>query len=96
VLLKLLRRRPFFSRVEGVQLRCVAVAPRHLELIEIERGDCRYPYGGDKDGEEIAFCGHPRQPGSSYCAPHAGLTRSSGVASARVAGPVVLRLVSAG
>ncbi|RZN08494.1 hypothetical protein CWO91_22245 [Bradyrhizobium genosp. SA-3] len=79
-----------------VKLRCVGVQPRLIPLLELARGDCRYPYGGDKDGEEITFCGHPRQPGSSYCAPHAGLTRPSGVASARVVGPVMLRLVSAG
>ncbi|RXG97815.1 GcrA family cell cycle regulator [Bradyrhizobium zhanjiangense] len=79
-----------------VKLRCVDVQPRLIPLLELARGDCRYPYGGDKDGEEITFCGHPRQPGSSYCAPHAGLTRLSGAASAGVVGPVVLRLVSAG
>ncbi|WP_439398112.1 GcrA family cell cycle regulator [Bradyrhizobium sp. PMVTL-01] len=76
------------------KLRCVGVQPRLIELVELEAADCRYPYGGDKDGEEITFCGHPRQPGSSYCAPHARLTRRSGAASARIATPVVLRLVS--
>ena len=78
-----------------VKLRCVGVQPRLIQLVKLESADCRYPYGGDKDGEEIAFCGHPRQPGSSYCAPHARLTRRSGTGAARVAGPVVLRLVSA-
>lgn len=79
-----------------VKLRCVGVRPRLIPLLELARSDCRYPYGGDKDGEAIAFCGHPRQQGSSYCAPHARLTRPSGLASARNVGPVVLRLVSAG
>ena len=78
-----------------VKLRCVGVRPRLIPLVELERDDCRYPYGGDKEGEEIAFCGHPRQPGSSYCAPHARVTRSPGTASDRAAGAVVLRLVSA-
>lgn len=78
-----------------VTLRCVGVQPRLIELVALEKADCRYPYGGDKDGEAITFCGHPRQPGSSYCAPHARLTRRSGTTSARVAAPVVLRLVSA-
>jgi GcrA cell cycle regulator len=63
-----------------VKLRCVGVQPRLISFAELASGDCRYPYGGDKDGEEIAFCGHPRQPGSSYCTPHARLTRRSGVA----------------
>jgi GcrA cell cycle regulator len=78
-----------------VKLRCVGVQPRLIQLVELEPADCRYPFGGDKDGEAIAFCGHPRQPGSSYCAPHARLTRRSGAGSARVAGPAALRLVSA-
>lgn len=78
-----------------VKLRCVGVQPRLLPLVELACDDCRYPYGGDKDGEKITFCGHPRQPGSSYCGPHVRLTRRSGAASARIPGPVVLRLVSA-
>jgi GcrA cell cycle regulator len=78
-----------------VKLRCVGVRPRLIPLVELDRGDCRYPYGGDKEGEEITFCGHPRQPGSSYCAPHAGVTRAPEAASGRTAGPVALRLVSA-
>ena len=78
---------------QRAKLRCVGVQPRLIPLVELEPADCHNPYGGDKDGEEIAFCGHPRQPGSSYCAPHARLTRRSGTPSARVAGRVVLRLV---
>ena len=61
---------------EPLQLRCAEVEPRHLSLIELERGDCRYPYGGDEEGEVITFCGHPRCPGSSYCAPHFELSRN--------------------
>ncbi|MCP3367864.1 GcrA family cell cycle regulator [Bradyrhizobium cajani] len=78
-----------------VKLRCVGIKPRLIPLVELAPGDCRYPYGGDKDGEEIGFCGHPRQPGSSYCTPHARLTRRSGTVPDRAAGPVVLRLVTA-
>ena len=81
--------------VNPVKLRCVGVRPRLITLLELERGDCRYPYGGDREGEEIRFCGHPRQPGSSYCAPHAHLTRGPGAVSSRIAGAAVLRLVSA-
>ena len=59
---------PVFKEAVPVKLRCVGIEPRHLSLIELERGDCRYPYGGDEEGEAITFCGHPRRPGSSYCA----------------------------
>jgi len=82
------------DRAEPVKLRCVGVSPRLLSLVDLEDGGCRYPYGGDKDGEAIAFCGHPRLAGSSYCAPHFHLTRD-GNAPERTAGPVALRLVEA-
>jgi GcrA cell cycle regulator len=82
------------KRAKRVKLRCVGITPRLVSLHELAPGDCRYPYGGDKDGEEITFCGHSRQPGASYCTPHLRLTRLGGV-TARPAGPVLLKLVSA-
>jgi GcrA cell cycle regulator len=80
---------------KSVKLRCVGVTPRLLPLVDLGPGDCRYPYGGDKEGEAITFCGHPRLPGSSYCGPHFHLTRGDGTPSERAAAPVVLRLVAA-
>jgi len=85
--------KPVFACAEPVKLRCVGIKPRLLSLVDLEAGDCRYPYGGDKDGEAIAFCGHPRREGSSYCTPHFHLTRVVGAVSERSAGSVVLRLV---
>jgi hypothetical protein len=67
---------PALKIQEPPKLRCAEVEPRHLSLIELERGDCRYPYGGDEDGEAITFCGHPRRAGSCYCAPHFHLSRN--------------------
>jgi GcrA cell cycle regulator len=84
---------PIFKRTETAKLRCVEINPRHLSLMELERGDCRYPYGGDAEGEAITFCGHPRREGSSYCVPHFQLTRGPGTASERAAGLVALRIV---
>jgi GcrA cell cycle regulator len=63
-----------FERAAALQLRCVAITPKHLALIDLEEGDCRYPYGGDADNEPITFCGHPRREGSSYCTSHFHLT----------------------
>jgi GcrA cell cycle regulator len=83
------------ERAEPAKLRCVGIRPRLVSLIELDDGDCHYPYGGDKDGEAIAFCGHPRFRGSPYCAPHFHLTRGPAVEADRPAGPVVLRLVRA-
>jgi GcrA cell cycle regulator len=68
---------------EPPQLRCADVEPRYLSLIELECGDCHYPYGGDEEGEAITFCGHPRQPGSSYCTPHFQLSRNPVTSSER-------------
>jgi GcrA cell cycle regulator len=63
--------------------------------MELERGDCRYPYGGDAEGEAITFCGHPKRRGSSYCVAHFHLTRGPGAQLERAAGTVSLRLVEA-
>ena len=80
---------------EPLKLRCVGISPRLLPLTELDDGECRYPYGGDREGEAILFCGHPCLAGSRYCAPHFRLTRDEGTTSERAAGPVVLRLVEA-
>ena len=83
------------KRARALKLRCVGIVPRHLSLLDLEPGDCRYPYGGDREGEAITFCGHPRRDGSSYCVSHFHLTSEPGAASERVAGKVPLRLVEA-
>jgi GcrA cell cycle regulator len=81
--------------VQPVKLRCVEIEPRHLSLIDLASGDCRYPYGGDEDGEAITFCGHPQRTGASYCTPHFHLTRGPGTISERAAGNVSSGLVAA-
>jgi GcrA cell cycle regulator len=86
---------PVSERAAALKLRCIGIAPRHLSLLDLAPGDCRYPYGGDEEGETITFCGHPRRPGSSYCVSHFHLTRGPGTASERAAVPVSLRLVEA-
>ncbi len=86
---------PAAERPHRVRLRCVQIMPRHLSVVELEAGDCRYPYGGDTDGEGITFCGHPQREGSSYCLGHFNLTRGAGTPSERAAIPVALGLVAA-
>jgi GcrA cell cycle regulator len=85
---------PVFERTETAPLRCVEILPRHLSLVELEPGDCRYPYGGDADGEAITFCGHRRRVGSSYCAPHLNLTREPAAISERAVSTAMLRLLN--
>ncbi len=87
-------RRAVQKRAAALKLRCVGIVPRHLSLLELEPGDCRYPYGGEAEGEAITFCGHPRREGSSYCVAHFHLT-SIPTAPERRAGKVPLRLVEA-
>jgi GcrA cell cycle regulator len=86
---------PAAERPHRIKLRCVQIMPRHLAVTELEAGDCRYPYGGDADGEAITFCGHLQREGSSYCLGHFNLTRGPGTPSERAAIPVALRLVAA-
>jgi hypothetical protein len=71
------------------------IDPRYLSLVDLEPGDCRFPYGGDKEGEAITFCGRPRRQGTSYCAAHFYLTRGPDAAPERAGGTVSLRLVEA-
>jgi GcrA cell cycle regulator len=74
---KLRWRVPILEPVEPVKLRCADIDPRHLSLTDLQTSDCRYPYGGDEEGEPITFCGHPRHENSSYCAAHFKLTRNT-------------------
>lgn len=86
---------PKLGKAEPTKLRCVAIEPRRLSLIELERGDCRYPYGGDEEGEAITFCGHPRRAGSSYCTPHFHLSQDPIVPPERTVSAAALRVVEA-
>jgi GcrA cell cycle regulator len=85
---------PVFEATE-FQLRTADVVPRHLSLIDLEHGDCRYPYGGGTEGEAITFCGHRQRPGSSYCAAHFDLSVGPGTASERSAHRDLLKAVEA-
>jgi GcrA cell cycle regulator len=86
---------PVVERARPLKLRCVEIGPRHLSLFDLEAGDCRYPLGGDDDGETITFCGHPRRPSSSYCVAHFHLTREPDATSEPIAGTASLKLVDA-
>jgi GcrA cell cycle regulator len=86
---------PVFKATETARLRCADVVPRHLALMDLKRGDCRYPYGGDADGEAITFCGHRRRRGSSYCAAHFKLSIGPGTASERAADRILLKAETA-
>ena len=83
------------ERAAVLQLRCVAITPRHLALVDLEADDCRYPYGGDAEGEPITFCGHPRREGSSYCHQHCHLTSAPELVEKRQPAKTLLRLVEA-
>jgi GcrA cell cycle regulator len=86
---------PVLERANAPKLRCIEIVPRHLSLVDLETGDCRYPYGGEADGEPITFCAHPRREGSSYCTPHFHLTLGPGAKLERLSPPVSLRVVEA-
>lgn len=50
--------------------RCVEITPLNLDLVELEKGQCRFPYGDSV----FTFCGHPALDGRSYCGPHTAVT----------------------
>jgi GcrA cell cycle regulator len=50
-------------------LRCVEIEPLNLTFMELERGQCKFPYG---DGP-IVHCGHPALTGRPYCGPHTAI-----------------------
>lgn len=81
---------PFKGRMR-IKLRSVAIEPRHLSLSDLECGDCRYPYGGEEEGEVITFCGHPKMAGSPYCTPHFHLSRDPIAPTERAASIATLR-----
>jgi hypothetical protein len=42
--------------------------PLHLSLLDLEEGQCRFPFG---DGPNYTFCGCPvHEEGKPYCAEH--------------------------
>jgi GcrA cell cycle regulator len=86
---------PVFEPDESPKLRCADVDPRHLSLLELESGDCRYPYGGDEEGEAITFCGHARREDSSYCTAHFHLTRGPAAVPEQAASTVACQVVEA-
>jgi GcrA cell cycle regulator len=78
-------------REEMPKLRCAEVEPRGLSLLELKVGDCRYPYGGDEEGEAISFCGRPKRKGSSYCDAHFHLTQNPDAVQQRAFGTAARR-----
>ena len=65
---------------EIIQLRCAEIEPLHLDLLDLDRHHCRWPYGD----QNITFCGHSKMVGS-YCLAHFQLSVGPGTASERAA-----------
>lgn len=51
---------------EDTVLRCAEIQPLHVSLLDLERHQCRWPYG---DGP-YSFCGHQVGKDTPYCMPH--------------------------
>ena len=82
------RRRRFPNGRERIKLRCVQIVPRHLALIELEAGDCRYPYGGDAEAKPSLSAVIRSARVRAIALGHFNLTRGPGTASERAAVPV--------
>ena len=55
-------------------MRCAEITPLGLTLLELEHGQCRYPYGETGEGTGVTFCGHPALKDRSYCSAHFALS----------------------
>lgn len=62
------------------QLRCIAVEPLNIPLLDLEPVHCRWPAG---EGATITFCGNPIVFGS-YCGAHYAESVGPGTSSERV------------
>lgn len=49
--------------IEGLEL-------RHVSLLDLRKGECRFECSGQDDARNFTFCGNPVKPGSSYCSAH--------------------------
>lgn len=61
-----------FESREVLELQCAEVEPLNISLLDLESHHCRWPYG---EGQEILFCGHPKNDVSSYCELHFALSK---------------------
>lgn len=59
-------------KVDPFTPRVADLTPLHLDLLDLKRGQCHYPYGEDK----ITFCGHATNAGASYCEAHHAIAYS--------------------
>lgn len=61
------------AQIAGDPVRVVPLSvvplPRRLKLEDIERNDCRWPYG-DPRSPDFSFCGHDTSGESRYCPYH--------------------------
>lgn len=57
--------------------RIVKTEFQHLSVLDLRDGLCRWPQGGDKEGEPITFCGCDCAPDRPYCSAHAEVAYSA-------------------
>lgn len=71
------RRKPAaqtFAADPSTGLRIADVVPHHLSLLDLEPGQCRWPYGDSN----YTFCGCEQFDGTSYCGAHLLLSTGQG------------------
>lgn len=59
----------------------VKAQPRLVGLLELGKGECKWPIGGPEGGQR--FCGLRQHEGTPYCREHAGLAYSNASALAK-------------
>lgn len=66
---------------DGYKPKTVEVVSRDIALVDLEPNDCRFACN-EVDGKHL-FCGHPKQPGSSYCETHHALCWNKPIAATK-------------
>jgi hypothetical protein len=67
------------------------IPPRFITLMELKRGECKWPVNDAARGELHLFCGTPAEPDKPYCCTHAPLGLGKGTPSERSASRDLLR-----
>lgn len=54
------------------ELICVPITPRMVPLVDLQPGECKWPYGDPRESG-FGYCGHARAESRPYCSGHAAL-----------------------
>lgn len=66
--------KPVTARPAPIPMRVIC---REVTLLDLKRGECRWPCNSPERGDLYRFCGLPADPDRSYCPTHRVLARAA-------------------